>query len=356
MGAMGVVRYAGVVSVGVAAVVAIAGTGAPAQGADPGQTQPNVVVVMTDDQTAASLSMMPTVESELAAKGTTFANNFTNWPLCCPSRSTFYTGQYAHNHGVLGNSAPDGGFTKFNDSNTLPLWLQQAGYHTIHIGKYLNGYGTGTSDPAYVPPGWNEWYAAQGGSTQSVYDYQLNQNGSLVPYGTRRDRLQAGRVLEPRRRRDQPQRAGRPVLHGRHVHGAALRRPEPEPAAADQLRRDREAGAAPRRTPSTPSRCRCPPNFNEADVSDKPAAIQAMPLDRPSPRSRRSSASTAAGSSRCSRSTTASGGSSTRSAPAGELDDTLIVFTSDNGFFHGEHRVQYGQEPRLRGGASGSRW
>ena len=145
---------------------------------------PNIVVVMTDDQTQASLTKMPTVSSELAGHGTTFANNFTNWPLCCPSRATFYTGQYAHNHGVLGNSPPDGGFGRFVDTNTLPVWLQAAGYRTIHVGKYLNGYGEDATSTTYVPPGWNEWYAATAGTTQSVYDYQLNQNGTLVPYGS----------------------------------------------------------------------------------------------------------------------------------------------------------------------------
>ena len=116
--------------------------------------------------------------------GATFANSFTNWPLCCPSRATFYTGQYAHNHRVLGNSPPDGGFVSFNDSSALPVWLQGAGYRTIHVGKYLNGYGDGANDPAYVPPGWDEWYAGTAGSTQTVYGYTLNQNGTLVDYGT----------------------------------------------------------------------------------------------------------------------------------------------------------------------------
>ena len=73
---------------------------------------------------------------------------------------------------MLGNSAARRRLRRsFNDYEHPAVWLQQAGYHTVHIGKYLNGYGTGTSDPTYVPPGWTEWYAAQGGSTQSVYDY-----------------------------------------------------------------------------------------------------------------------------------------------------------------------------------------
>src|SRR5262245_19810158 len=136
------------VSAGLAALVAVAAplTARGAKESEP-SPPPNVVVIMTDDQTQASLPVMSNVESKLVAKGATFQNNFTNWPLCCPSRSTFYTGQYAHNHHVLGNGPPDGGFLRFNDSSTLPVWLQQAGYQTIHIGKYLNGYGEASTDP-----------------------------------------------------------------------------------------------------------------------------------------------------------------------------------------------------------------
>ena len=67
------------------------------------QKRPNVVVVMTDDQDN-TLRGMDSVSSLLSARGTTFANSYTSYPLCCPSRATFLTGQYAHNHGVLGNS------------------------------------------------------------------------------------------------------------------------------------------------------------------------------------------------------------------------------------------------------------
>ena len=289
-----------------------------------------------------------------ATTGATFANNFTNWPLCCPSRATFYTGQYAHNHGVLGNSPPDGGFDQLRRLEHA-AGVAAAGRlpHDPHrqVPERLRD-----RTPATRPtcrPGWNEWYAADGGTTQTVYDYELNQNGTLSRHGRRRPaRLQAGRVHRPRRRRDQPQRSRRPVLPGRHVHGAACGRPEPEPAAADQLRRHGQAGAPPRDAFDAEP-LPLPPNFNEADVSDKPLAIQGMaPIDRR--RGQRPSArATAAGSSRCCRSTRASGGSSTRSSAAGELDDTLIVFTSDNGFFAGEHRVHDRQEPRLRGGDPG---
>src|SRR5215210_3800877 len=107
------------------------------------QTRPNIVVLMTDDQTVESLRVMSNVNALLAARGTTFTNSFASFPLCCPSRTTFVTGQYGHNHTVMGNAAPAGGYDKLapTHANTLPAWLRQAGYHTVHVGKYLNGYG-----------------------------------------------------------------------------------------------------------------------------------------------------------------------------------------------------------------------
>ncbi len=336
---MGALRYAGAGALAaVALAVATSGGAAEAgQSAPP----PNVVVVMTDDQTQASLPFMPTVESELVAKGTTFANNFTNWPLCCPSRSTFYTGQYAHNHGVLGNSEPDGGFTKFNDTNTLPLWLQAAGYHTIHIGKYLNGYGTGTSDPAYVPPGWNEWYAAGGGSTQSVYDYQLNQNGSLTSYGTAVTDFKQdvfSNLAVDAINRNAP---GGPFFIGVMYTAPHSGGPNPNPNPPTNC--GATAKPAPRHATAFDSEpLPTPPNFNEADVSDKPAAIQAMPsITAPE-------VTTIQRKYRCRIESLLSVDDGVKRiidalSAAGELDNTLIVFTSDNGFFHGEHRVQSGK-------------
>ena len=157
----------------VAILLAILGSGSGAQAAAP--QRPNVVVVMTDDQTVRQLDHMPNVEAELAAEGASYERFFVNHPLCCPSRATFLTGQYFHNHRVAGT------YRKLHDSKTLPVWLRRAGYATGFAGKYLNGYGG--DRPRYVPPGWNEWYAAVGGSTQDVYGYRVNEIGNLVRYG-----------------------------------------------------------------------------------------------------------------------------------------------------------------------------
>src|SRR5581483_5267939 len=93
----------------------------------------NVVVIMTDDQQVGTERFMPNVQRLLARRGTTFKNFYTSYPLCCPSRSTFLTGQYAHNHGVLENSGNHGGFHALDHTNTLPVWLQAAGYHTALV-------------------------------------------------------------------------------------------------------------------------------------------------------------------------------------------------------------------------------
>ena len=106
---------------------------------------------MTDDQTVESMRVMPNVKTLIADQGVTFDNSFVSYSLCCPSRSTFLTGQYAHNHGVWGNAAPNGGYYKLDSTNTLPVWLQRAGYQTILLGKYLNQYGT--QEPARDPAG-----------------------------------------------------------------------------------------------------------------------------------------------------------------------------------------------------------
>ena len=115
---------------------------------------------------------MPHTLELIGERGATFDAAYASFPLCCPARATLLTGQYAHNHGVLGNEPPEGGFEAVPGAarrfTTSPSWLQDAGYRTAHVGKYFNGYGD--DDPAFVPAGWDEWY----GSTrpgQRLYDY-----------------------------------------------------------------------------------------------------------------------------------------------------------------------------------------
>jgi N-acetylglucosamine-6-sulfatase len=160
---------------------------------------PSFVVIQTDDQTLDSLyatfrepaiRVMPNTLDLIAKRGMTFNNYYVPYPLCCPSRVSLLTGRYAHSHGVKGNVQPNGGYFGFSfraaASNNLATWLQGAGYRTIHIGKFLNGYGdepydNGTS----VPPGWSAWHTVLKADTEHLfYGYKLNNNGVVEgPFG-----------------------------------------------------------------------------------------------------------------------------------------------------------------------------
>lgn len=98
---------------------------------------PNVVVLLLDDATVADVRQMPAVQRLLADHGTTFANNYTPFPHCCPARATILTGLCPHNHHVLDINPPYGGFDRFDDQNTIATYLDPA-YRTGIVGKYLN--------------------------------------------------------------------------------------------------------------------------------------------------------------------------------------------------------------------------
>jgi N-acetylglucosamine-6-sulfatase len=143
----------------------------------------NIVFILVDDENVpvmnASLPWMTNLQTHVINRGTTFSNSFDSVSLCCPSRATILTGQYAHNHGVKTNVTPYG-FPSFVDTSTLATWLQTAGYRTGLIGKYLNGYPAGS---VYVPPGWNSFQAISGANV-GMYGYQLNDNGVSRTYGS----------------------------------------------------------------------------------------------------------------------------------------------------------------------------
>jgi N-acetylglucosamine-6-sulfatase len=150
-------------------------TGSTALARGPQTARPNVILITTDDQSLTDLGVMRNVRAQLGRRGTTFTNAFSPYPLCCPARASILTGQYAHNHSVFGNRPPYGGFQAFDDDNTLPLWLQSAGYRTAIIGKYLNGY-PGVAGQDYVAPGWDLWHVP----TRGIYNYRhwtLNEDG-----------------------------------------------------------------------------------------------------------------------------------------------------------------------------------
>jgi N-acetylglucosamine-6-sulfatase len=164
--------------------------------------KPSFVVIQTDDETMEELYQgvrmangneefaMPNTLQLLGEKGITFNRYYTPYSLCAPSRISLLTGRYAHNNHVQGNVPPNGGWTGFQSrlayTHNLATWLQGAGYRTIHIGKILNGYG----DPPYspgteVPPGWSSWHTILNSDTDHyAYGYLMNNNGVVEgPYG-----------------------------------------------------------------------------------------------------------------------------------------------------------------------------
>ena len=159
--------------------------------------KPNIIVIMTDDldvntlDTMLSKNWMPNLQKFIIENGTEFTNSFVTNSECCPSRSTFLTGQYSHNHGVLLNPL----VTKLDDSHTLATWLDNAGYRTALVGKYLNHYGQ-YIDASYIPPGWDSWQALTDPYTYRMYDYQLNNNGNLMKFGNHSSDYQTDVIAE----------------------------------------------------------------------------------------------------------------------------------------------------------------
>lgn len=301
---------------------------------------PNVVVIMTDDQNVSSLSVLPKTRQLLAAAGTTFSNNFVSYPLCCPSRATYLTGQYPHNHGVMGNSPPDGGYSMLRGGETVPVWLSRAGYQSAHVGKYLNGYGA--QNPREVPPGWGEWHGLVDPTTYRMWGYTINHNGVTRTYGQQdvedpalyqTDVLStiATNYIDRTAPSAQPFMLSFAPLAPHSEVGWASVNGNRNPRPAPRHRGAFNDAALPR-----------PPSFDEADVSDKPAAVRQLP---------RLDAQAIAGITKDYRSRLESllavddavAAIVGRLVAHGELANTLIVFTSDNGWLQGEHRIPRGK-------------
>jgi arylsulfatase A-like enzyme len=170
---------------------------------NPNSEPPSFVVIQTDDQTldglyaavstypgAPKTRVMPNTLDLIGKRGMTFNRYYVPYPLCCPSRVSLLTGRYAHNSGVKGNIQPNGGYFGFSfraaATHNIATWLQGAGYRTIHVGKFLNGYGDEPYDNGTaVPPGWSAWHTVLKADTHHYfYGYTLNNNGVLsAPYG-----------------------------------------------------------------------------------------------------------------------------------------------------------------------------
>jgi len=324
---------AGLVVVAVSTSIGIAQAAAPGSSAK-AKARPNIVVIETDDQTLDSMRVMSSTLRLLGKEGTTFDQNFVSFSLCCPSRSTFLTGQYAHNHGVLGNSPPAGGYHKLDHSNTLPVWLQRAGYYTAEVGKYLNGYGK--PNPLEIPPGWNEWHA---GVNLAFTGGTMNENGKLVQLPKNESGYQT----------DVWARIARDVIHRRAPSQPFFLWLTPHvphsggPADADDPKGVATTRPAARhRDKFSSEQLPMSPSFNEADVSDKPAAMRNRPLLTPEriagmreAYQQQLEALLAVDE--------AVAGIIDELRSSGELSNTVVIYTDDNGFFYGEHRVPAGK-------------
>jgi arylsulfatase A-like enzyme len=283
----------------------------------------NFIVIMTDDQSLDSLPHDPPVMPYLQDRTgdpndhwIVFRNGFVNTPLCCPSRVTTLTGEYAHNHGVLDNDLGQ----RLDEDTTIAAALDAAGYHTGLVGKYLNQHPLGGAP--YIPPGRDRWVAKeQGPVTHLYYDYTLVEQGVPVHYGAAEDDY-ATDVL-----------ADRAV---EFLNDAPLERPfflwfaptAPHPPWV----------AAPRHEGAYAEMPLAPPvSVGEPDVSDKPAWVQELPALGSVARAglreahRRSFETLLAVDEAVRRIMTAL-------QARGDLDHTIVLFLSDNGFSFGEHR------------------
>jgi N-acetylglucosamine-6-sulfatase len=293
------------------------------------QKRPNVVVIDTDDMNQTDMFVMRNTLSLLGAHGTTFRNSYVSYPLCCPSRASFLTGQYAHNHHVL----TDQRFGDLDSSNTLAVWLRRAKYRTAMVGKYLNGYGV--VNPREVPQGWTQWYALTGGTEQHRYNFKLNENGKVRRYG-RSPANYIDYVLDSKVNAVLKQWTPSPkpffiYYNPNNPHGEAgtpitsTRDPEPAPQYLGIF----GDITAPR-----------PPNFDEANVSDKPQQIQDIP---------RLSDSQLADIDRRYRGRLESLLSVDDEVKRifglvrkyGDKRKTFFIFTSDNGLELGAHRIEF---------------
>ncbi len=145
--------------------------------------RPNVLMITADDAAPGDLKYMPHVQQLLVDQGVTFSDAIAPTPICVPARASLLTGQYTHNHKAYTIFGQGGGFTSFDSARTLPTWLRAAGYHTMFVGKYLNGYGDTPASELHVEPGWSQWYPTVGGSTYNFLHPIMNMNGKrLVHY------------------------------------------------------------------------------------------------------------------------------------------------------------------------------
>ena len=288
--------------------------------------QPNFVFILTDDMRKDDLKYMPKTLDLIGSQGMTFENAFVSNSLCCPSRATIMRGQYAHNTGVWGNSdRPDSGWQGYknhgNEKDNIATRLHNAGYRTGLFGKYFNTY-----DLSAVPLGWDDWFATQSGG--GVFNFYVNDNGTKK-YFPKSNSNYVTDVLS----RETQAFIGDSVGAGKPFFAYVAPKPPHEPATP-----------APRHV-NTFNGVKAPrlPSFNESDVRDKPPSIRSLSLLS-------STQIAQIDTLHKKRVESLQSVDELVEAVVGKLqnervlDNTYVVFTSDNGFHHGEHRIKSGKE------------
>ena len=284
--------------------------------------RPNIVFVLTDDMRDDDLDHMPITRRLLADEGMEFTDAISPHPLCCPARAQLSTGQYAQNNGVQHNRGVHGGFQALDPTQEASSWFRDSGYRTGFVGKFLNGYG-----PHDVrPSGWTRWDAL----TRGVYDYvDFSMTGDGAPH--RYTDSYVTSVIEDHANRAVTDFAasGDPFVvyawhlapHYRITPEGGRGLPPAAPQDSDLFTDTRPASFD-------------DPAFDEADVSDQPAYLRHLP---PVSRTEVSAENTAR--LRSLQAVDRAVGSMVETLDRqGVLDDTYIVFSSDNGYSLGEHR------------------
>ena len=306
-------------------------------------SRPNIVVLMVDDLDERSLEilldegLMPNLKRHIIDKGVTFSKAFATYPLCCPARSTFLTGQYTHNHEVWGNELPEGGASKLQDDSTIATWLQESGYYTGYVGKYLNMYGIDTSE-TYVPPGWSDWQATVGDSTYLMYSYTLNDNGDLVNYGNDPEDYQTDVIADRSVQFISERKSADSVPFFLYVNPLAPHTEDSSPPCTLNYG-SLQSTLPPSRYEGTTDGIDFPTSlsFNEADVSDKPPKLRKALLN-----STHIACLDDLFHARLETMRAVDdmiGRLVASLSQNSELWKTVVVFTSDNGFMLGEHRL-----------------
>ncbi len=326
-------RYRWVAALAFSLIAAMAPAG-PAGASAATDSRPNIILISADDMRADDIWVMDNLRGWLTEQGTTFANSYSPFPFCCPARASIVTGQYAHNHGVLDNAAPLGGYAALDGSSTLATWLQDSGYLTSFVGKYLNNYGS--VRPVTVPPGWDDWHANVGGG--DYFDTRIFENGTPIQYtGPYQTDLHADIATEAITRSAAGDAPFFLWASFYAPHGGT-------PVEADDPPGNNTPAVAPRhRDVFKDLPLPRGPNFDEADVSDKPTHVSSRQRLTASVQNNLRETYQQRLESLLALDEAINKMMEALQA-TGELDNTIIAFTSDNGYMLGEHRLQAGKK------------